>query len=92
VGRNLGDVGVYERSGIVGERKAHEIGIQSVRAADIVGEHTVFFAAKGERIELTHRAHTRDHFARGASIAAAWLEGKPNGMYSMFDVLDLHDL
>ena len=92
VGRNLQDVGVYERSGIVGERKAHEIGIQSVRAADIVGEHTVYFAAKGERLELTHRAHTRDHFARGASIAAAWLEGKPNGMYSMFDVLDLHDL
>lgn len=92
VGRKLADVGVYERSGIIGERKEHEIGIQSIRAADIVGEHTVYFAGSGERLELTHRAHTRDHFARGATIAAAWLEGKPNGLYSMFDVLGLQDL
>jgi len=92
VGRRLEDVGVFERSGIVGERKANEIGIQSIRAADIVGEHTVFFAGLGERLELSHRAHTRDHFAHGACTAAAWLEGKPNGMYSMFDVLNLQDL
>lgn len=92
VGRKLEDVGVYERSGIIGERKEHEIGIQSIRAADIVGEHTVYFAGLGERIELSHRAHTRDHFAKGASVAAAWLEGKPNGMYTMFDVLGLQDL
>ncbi len=92
LGRRLVDVGVYERSGIIGERTPHEIGIQSIRAADIVGEHTVFFAGTGERLELTHRAHTRDHFARGATIAAAWLAGKPNGMYSMFDVLGLQDL
>ena len=90
--RTLGDVGVYERSGIIGARKEHEIGIQSIRAADIVGEHTVLFAAQGERIELSHRAHTRDHFARGATVAAAWLEGKGNGMYTMFDVLGLQDL
>ncbi len=89
VGGSLDQVGVFERSGIIGERKPGEIGIQTIRAADIVGEHTVYFAGPGERIELTHRAHTRDHFARGAAVAAAWLEGKANGMYSMFDVLEL---
>ncbi|BDD89174.1 4-hydroxy-tetrahydrodipicolinate reductase [Desulfofustis limnaeus] len=92
VGRRLTEVGVYERSGMVGVRKPHEIGIQSIRAADIVGEHTVFFAGPGERLELTHRAHTRDHFARGATVAAAWLENRPNGLYTMFDVLGLQDL
>ena len=92
VGRDLGQVGVYERNGIIGERKPKEIGIQSIRAADIVGEHTVLFAAAGERIELTHRAHSRDHFARGAAAAAAWVVGRENGIYSMFDVLGLKDL
>lgn len=92
LGRQLSDVGVFERSGIIGERKPHEIGIQSIRAADIVGEHTVYFAGSGERLELSHRAQTRDHFARGATVAAAWLKGKPNGMYTMFDVLELQDL
>lgn len=92
VGSSLKDVMVLERAGIIGERKQGEIGIQTIRAADIVGEHTVYFAAAGERIELTHRAHSRDHFARGAAMAAAWLVGKPNGMYSMFDVLGLQDL
>ena len=91
VGSRLQDVGVFERSGIIGERSPGEIGIQTLRAADIVGEHSVYFAGPGERIELTHRAQTRDHFARGATVAAAWLEGKPNGIYSMFDVLDLHN-
>ena len=91
VGRSLEDVGVFERSGIIGERKPGEIGIQTIRAADIVGEHTVYFAGPGERIELSHRAQTRDHFARGATVAAAWLEGKANGIYSMFDVLDLQN-
>jgi len=92
VGRKLSEVGVFERNGIVGERKQKEIGIQSIRAADIVGEHTVYFAGPGERIELSHRAQTRDHFAHGATVAAAWLQGRPNGLYSMFDVLGLHDL
>lgn len=90
--RKLSDVGVYERNGIIGEREPNEIGIQTIRAADIVGEHTIYFAGTGERIELSHRAHTRDHFARGAAAAAAWIVGKPNGMYSMFDVLGLKDL
>jgi 4-hydroxy-tetrahydrodipicolinate reductase len=92
VNRKLSEVGVFERNGIIGERKPEEIGISTIRAADIVGEHTVYFAGPGERIELTHRAHSRDHFAKGAATAAAWLVGKENGMYTMFDVLSLHDL
>ncbi|CAG0902768.1 unnamed protein product [Cyprideis torosa] len=91
VGQSLEEVGVFSREGIIGERKEKEIGIQSIRAADIVGEHTVFFAGPGERIELTHRAHSREHFAKGALSAAAWVVGKPPGIYSMFDVLGLHD-
>jgi 4-hydroxy-tetrahydrodipicolinate reductase len=92
VNRDLSEVGVFERNGIIGERAPKEIGIQSIRAADIVGEHTIYFAGQGERIELTHRAHTRDHFAKGAVTAAAWIIGKKSGVYSMFDVLDLEDL
>ena len=89
--RDLGEVGVFERNGIIGERTDKEIGIQTVRAGDIVGEHTVYFAGAGERIEITHRAHNRDNFARGAALAAAWVAGRPNGMYTMFDVLGLTD-
>ncbi len=92
VNRKLSEVGVFERNGIIGERKSEEIGISTIRAADIVGEHTVYFAGPGERIELTHRAHSRDHFAKGAATAAAWVVGKDNGIHSMFDVLGLHDL
>ncbi|MFT5699778.1 MAG: 4-hydroxy-tetrahydrodipicolinate reductase [Desulforhopalus sp.] len=92
VNRNLEEVGVFERNGIIGERKPKEIGIQAIRAADIVGEHTVYFAGPGERLELTHRAHSRDHFAKGAATAAAWIVGKEPGVYSMFDVLGLQDL
>lgn len=92
VHRNLDEVMVLERAGIIGERKPREIGIQSIRAADIVGEHTILFAGQGERLELVHRAHSRDHFARGAATAAAWIVGKECGIYSMFDVLGLQDL
>lgn len=92
VNRKLSDVVVLERSGIIGERKPKEIGIQTIRAADIVGEHTVYFAGPGERIELVHRAHSRDHFAKGATTAAAWIVSKKCGVYSMFDVLGLHDI
>lgn len=92
VGNTLSEVGVFERNGIIGERKQGEIGIQTIRAADIVGEHTVYFAGPGERIELSHRAHSRDHFAKGAVTAAAWIVGKESGMYNMFDVLGLQDL
>jgi 4-hydroxy-tetrahydrodipicolinate reductase len=87
--RNLDEVGVYARKGMIGERSKKEIGIQTVRAGDIVGEHTVFFAGKGERIEITHRAHSRDTFAAGAVRAAKWIVGKKPGMYDMQDVLGL---
>lgn len=92
VNRKLSEVGVFERNGIIGERRPEEIGISTIRAADIVGEHTVYFAGPGERIELTHRAHSRDHFAKGAATAAAWICGRENGIYNMFDVLGLQDL
>lgn len=89
LGRDLEEVGVYCRKGIIGERTDKEIGIQTIRAGDIVGEHTVMFCAQGERIEITHRAHTRDTFAKGAISAAKWLKDKPNGFYNMYDVLGL---
>jgi 4-hydroxy-tetrahydrodipicolinate reductase len=89
LGRDLSKVGVFERNGIIGERTDEEIGIQTIRAGDIVGEHTVYFAGAGERIEITHRAHSRDNFARGAALAAAWVANRPNGLYTMFDVLGL---
>jgi 4-hydroxy-tetrahydrodipicolinate reductase len=92
VGRNLDEDGVFSRHGIIGERTDKEIGLQTIRAGDIVGEHTVYFAGAGERLELTHRAHSRDNFARGAALAAAWVGKQPNGLYNMFDVLGLQDL
>ena len=92
VNRDFMKVGVYARHGIIGERSDQEIGIQTIRAGDIVGEHTVYFAGPGERLEITHRAHNRDNFARGAAMAAAWVVRQQNGLYSMFDVLGLKDL
>jgi 4-hydroxy-tetrahydrodipicolinate reductase len=88
-GRDVVKDAVYGRQGITGARKPTEIGIHAVRAGDIVGEHTVTFAGPGERIELTHRAHSRDTFARGALRAAKWIIGKPPALYSMLDVLGL---
>ncbi|MEW6001753.1 MAG: 4-hydroxy-tetrahydrodipicolinate reductase [Nitrospirota bacterium] len=87
--RNLDEVAVYGRKGIIGERTSREIGIQTIRAGDIVGEHTVIFGGPGERIEITHKASSRDTFARGALKAALWLSGKPAGLYDMQDVLGL---
>ncbi|GAB6182874.1 4-hydroxy-tetrahydrodipicolinate reductase [Thermodesulfovibrio hydrogeniphilus] len=89
LGRNFDEVAVYARQGIVGERTKKEIGIQTVRAGDIVGEHTVIFGGLGERIEITHKASSRDTFARGAIKAAIWLYGKPAGLYDMGDVLGI---
>ena len=89
VNRNLEDVAVYSRKGIIGQRTKKEIGIQTVRAGDIVGEHTVLFGGLGERIEITHKASSRDTFARGALRAALWLQGKPASLYDMQDVLGL---
>jgi len=89
VNRNLDEVAVYSRKGIIGERTKKEIGIQTVRAGDIVGEHTVMFGGLGERIEITHKASSRDTFARGALKAASWVSGKQAGLYDMQDVLGL---
>jgi len=80
---------VFARSGMVGERTPREIGVMSLRGGDVVGEHTVFFAGQGERLELTHRATSRDQFARGALRAALWVAGRAPGLYDMLDVLGL---
>ncbi|GAB1535981.1 4-hydroxy-tetrahydrodipicolinate reductase [Geovibrio sp. ADMFC3] len=88
-GRNIDKDGAFCRKGIIGERTDREIGMQTLRAGDIVGEHTVMFCGQGERIEITHRAHTRDTFAQGAISAAAWLKGRGKGLYNMYDVLGL---
>jgi len=88
-GRELDKVATYGRKGMVGERKKGEIGIQAIRAGDIVGDHTVLFGGLGERIEVTHRAQSRDTFARGALRAARWVVTRPPGLYDMHDVLGL---
>jgi 4-hydroxy-tetrahydrodipicolinate reductase len=89
LGRDLDKVGVFERNGIIGERSKTEIGIQTVRAGDIVGEHTVMFGGIGERIEIVHKASSRDTFAKGAVRAALWITGQQPGLYNMLDVLNL---
>jgi 4-hydroxy-tetrahydrodipicolinate reductase len=89
LGRDLGSVGVYGRQGVPGERSQKEIAVMSLRSGDVVGEHTVSFGTLGERLELTHRAHNRDTFARGALRAARWIAGRAPGLYSMQDVLAL---
>jgi 4-hydroxy-tetrahydrodipicolinate reductase len=89
LGRDLTKVGVYGRHGLPGERTQKEIAVLSQRSGDVVGEHTVTFGTLGERLELTHRAHNRDTFARGAVRAARWIATQPPGLYSMQDVLGL---
>lgn len=79
----------HGRAGLVGERTDDEIGIHALRGGDVVGDHTVVYAAPGERLELTHKASSRDTFARGALRAAKWAAGKPAGLYDMQDVLGL---
>jgi 4-hydroxy-tetrahydrodipicolinate reductase len=88
-GRDLRKVGVYGRHGIVGERPRDEIGVHAIRAGDIVGEHTILFGGMGERIEIVHRAQSRDNFVYGALRAARWVVGQKPGMYDMQDVLGL---
>ena len=87
--RDLNKVGINGRKGITGERSSKEIALLSVRAGDIVGEHTVIFGGMGERLEFIHRAHSRDTFARGAIRAAQWLATRRPGLYGMKDVLGL---
>jgi 4-hydroxy-tetrahydrodipicolinate reductase len=79
----------HGRAGIVGERTNREIGVHALRGGDVVGDHTVVYAGPGERLELTHKASSRDTFARGALRAAKWAAGQPAGLYDMQDVLGL---
>ena len=87
--RELSDCAIYGREGNTGERDRKTIGFSTIRAGDIVGEHTVMFADEGERLEITHKASSRMTFANGAVRAALWLKDKPNGLYDMQDVLGL---
>jgi dihydrodipicolinate reductase len=89
IGKNMNEIGVYGRKTVLGERRKDEIGVMSIRGGDIVGEHTVYFAGTGERIELTHRAQSRNTFGAGAVRAAKWVIGKEPGLYDMQDVLGL---
>ncbi|MDH3976172.1 MAG: 4-hydroxy-tetrahydrodipicolinate reductase [Deltaproteobacteria bacterium] len=89
VGRSLSEVGVFERHGMIGARSKEEIGVQTLRGGDVVGDHTVYFYGTGERLEITHRATSRDTFASGAVKGALWLVGKAPGIYDMQDVLGL---
>ncbi|MDP5254555.1 MULTISPECIES: 4-hydroxy-tetrahydrodipicolinate reductase [unclassified Vibrio] len=92
MGNKLSDVAVYAREGITGERTKDEIGFATIRAGDIVGEHTAMFADIGERVEITHKATDRMTFANGAVRAAIWLAKQPAGFYSMTDVLGLNEI
>jgi 4-hydroxy-tetrahydrodipicolinate reductase len=88
-GVDLDSVAQKVRDGVTGERKRGDIGFATLRGGDVAGDHTVIFAAEGERIELTHKATTREVFARGAVKAALWARGRPAGLYGMKDVLGL---
>jgi len=88
-GRDLSGCAIYGRKGNTGIRASNTIGFSSIRAGDIVGEHSVLFAGEGERIEITHRASTRMNFAYGAVRAALWITEQPPGLYDMQDVLQL---
>ena len=89
LGRDYHKVANFHREGMCGERTREEIGMQTVRGGDIVGEHTVYFIGMGERIEISHRAMSRDMFARGAARACQWLADQGPGLYDMQDVLGL---
>ncbi len=88
-GEDLQRVAIYGRKGLTGERKPEEIGIHSLRGGDVVGDHIIVFAGEGERLEITHRAHSRDTFAHGALRAAKFVVTAPAGLYDMQDVLGL---
>lgn len=89
LGRDLKECAVYGREGFTGERSRQEIGFETIRGGDVVGDHTVLFAGIGERIEVTHKASSRMTFAKGAMRAAKWLQDKGAGLYDMQDVLSL---
>ncbi len=89
LGRDLNECAVYGREGQTGARERQTIGFEAIRGGDIVGEHTVLFAADGERIEITHKASSRMTFANGAIRASIWIDQKEAGLYGMSDVLGL---
>ena len=89
LGRDLKQDAVFGRHGVTGERPRRQIGFSTVRAGEIVGEHTVLFAGAGERVEITHKAESRLTFAAGALRAARWVTGKDSGLFDMQDVLGL---
>jgi len=91
LGRNLSECAVYGRQGIEKPRDRKTIGFSTIRGGDIVGEHTVSFFMEGERVEITHKASSRMTFANGALRASLWLKNKPNGLFTMQDVLGLED-
>jgi len=91
LGRDLKTCAVYGREGITGERDPKTIGFETIRAGDVVGDHTVLFAAMGERVEITHKASSRMTFSKGSMRAAKWIMNKPNGLFDMQDVLSLRD-
>tara|TARA_B100000686_G_scaffold349623_1_gene443455 strand:- start:179 stop:964 length:786 start_codon:yes stop_codon:yes gene_type:complete len=91
LGRDLGKVGIYGRKGMSDGRDQKEIGIHTIRAGDIVGEHKVMFGGMGETLEIFHRAQSRETFARGSLVAAKWIVNQPPGIYDMQDVLGLRE-
>lgn len=92
LGRDLKTCAVYGREGITGERDPKTIGFETIRAGDVVGDHTVLFAAMGERVEITHKASSRMTFSKGSMRAAKWIMDKPNGLFDMQDVLSLREI
>jgi 4-hydroxy-tetrahydrodipicolinate reductase len=92
LGRDLNEVAVYGREGMIGERPQQTIGFATVRGGDIIGDHTALFADLGERLEITHKASSRNTFAQGALRAALWLQNKQPGLYTMQQVLGLPKL
>jgi 4-hydroxy-tetrahydrodipicolinate reductase len=92
LGRDLKACAVYGREGVTGERDRQTIGFETIRAGDIVGDHTVLFAGEGERVEITHKASSRMTFASGAVRASKWLSDKTSGLFDMQDVLGLRDV
>lgn len=92
LGRDLAEVAVYGRQGQTGARERRTIGFETIRAGDVVGEHSVWFAGDGERVEIAHKASSRMTFAKGAVRAAGWLRGRETGLFDMQDVLELRGM
>lgn len=89
IGKSLEEIGVFERHGVIGERKPGSIGFSAIRGGDIIGDHTIMFAGTGERIEISHKSSSRTNYAQGAMRAAVFLADKNSGLYDMSDVLGL---